>query len=290
MKNSKERWVSIPELEGRYEVSSFGRVRSLDAFVFARNGHTRLHRGKVLNAHIDRCGYWYVSVPLARDGCTSKKFHGWTNHLLVLLAFVGPIPEGKETRHLDGNKLNARLDNLCYGTPKENSSDQRRHGTLAIGSKQGRSKLTKHAVLAIRREYAKGGTSHTKLAKKYQVTGVTIHSIVTGKMWRHVGGPRRRVFLTREEKVSIWKEYWKGLSTQKELARKWEVSQAYISKVVDTFDPHSRPKNCKLSLAEEHAIQKAYKKGVVTYGDLAAKWKVGKGTIWRIVADGLTKQ
>lgn len=48
-------------------------------------------------------------------------------HHAVLLAFVGPRPEGLLTRHLDGNCLNNRLDNLRYGTKSENSADFYRH-------------------------------------------------------------------------------------------------------------------------------------------------------------------
>ena len=50
-------------------------------------------------------------------------------HLLVMLAFVGPRPEGLETRHFDGNHLNNSLENLRYGTSSENSMDEVRHGT-----------------------------------------------------------------------------------------------------------------------------------------------------------------
>lgn len=44
-------------------------------------------------------------------------------HQLVLLAFVGPCPPGLECRHLDDNPRNNRIDNLAYGTHKENGSD-----------------------------------------------------------------------------------------------------------------------------------------------------------------------
>src|SRR5262245_38045005 len=52
---------------------------------------------------------------------------------LVLLAFVGPCPEGMECRHLDGNPQNNHVDNLRWGTSAENTEDQRRHGTLIGG-------------------------------------------------------------------------------------------------------------------------------------------------------------
>lgn len=49
---------------------------------------------------------------------------------LVMLAFVGPLPPGLETRHLDGDHHNNnRLTNLAYGTRSENQLDRVRHGT-----------------------------------------------------------------------------------------------------------------------------------------------------------------
>lgn len=48
-------------------------------------------------------------------------------HRLVLDAFMGPCPAGHECRHLDGNPVNNRLDNLCWGTPLENAADRKDH-------------------------------------------------------------------------------------------------------------------------------------------------------------------
>jgi len=50
-------------------------------------------------------------------------------HVLVLLAFVGPRPEGQQARHLNGNATDNRRVNLAWGTPKQNTADSIRHGT-----------------------------------------------------------------------------------------------------------------------------------------------------------------
>ena len=49
-------------------------------------------------------------------------------HRLVLEAFVGPLPDGMVTRHLDGNPLNNHISNLQYGSQSENGLDTVRHG------------------------------------------------------------------------------------------------------------------------------------------------------------------
>ena len=50
-------------------------------------------------------------------------------HRLVLAAFVGPLPEGKEVCHNNGNPGDNRLENLRYGTKSENNLDRVKHGT-----------------------------------------------------------------------------------------------------------------------------------------------------------------
>lgn len=74
----------------------------------------------------DRHGYLRVRVQV--DGREVKKqVHG-----LVLLAFRGPSA-GRQTRHLDGARVNNRIDNLAWGTAAENAADRGVHGTLVRG-------------------------------------------------------------------------------------------------------------------------------------------------------------
>lgn len=110
---SGESWLPIPGYEGCYEVSNLGRVRSLP-----RNTTF----GRILAQDILHAGHRRVT--LYRDGRRSRIFV----HRLVLLAFVGPCPEGMECRHLNGDSADNRLANLTYGTRSENTLDDVRHG------------------------------------------------------------------------------------------------------------------------------------------------------------------
>ena len=56
-------------------------------------------------------------------------------HRMVLEAFVGPCPEGMQCRHLNDVKNDNRLNNLAWGTRKENSAD-------AIRNRLARSRAT----------------------------------------------------------------------------------------------------------------------------------------------------
>ena len=98
MDGSGERWLPIPGYEDRYEVSDRGRVRS-----WVSRPSPRL-----LSQIRQNTGY--VTVALSRGGFTEQQLI----HRLVLLAFVGPCPDGMETRHLDGLRPNNRLTNLAY--------------------------------------------------------------------------------------------------------------------------------------------------------------------------------
>lgn len=121
-----ERWLPVPDYEGLYEVSSYGQVWS------APRATTRGGLLKLING---TAGYKWVT--LTKNGAQER----FQVHRLVMLAFVGPCPEGQETRHLDGNPANNRWapgteeetiaagGNLIYGDHGANIRDKKRHGT-----------------------------------------------------------------------------------------------------------------------------------------------------------------
>jgi hypothetical protein len=125
MEPTQEQWRPVGGHEGWYEVSDHGRVRSIPRVRQRGNGSPMSLQGRVLKGIPDPDGYLYVTVSHA-DGHRRRR----PIHQLVLAAFVGPMPQGQETRHLDGDPANNRLENLCYGTSLENAEDQRRHGRL----------------------------------------------------------------------------------------------------------------------------------------------------------------
>lgn len=109
-----EYWKPIPGYEGLYEVSSFGRVRSLDRWVKYSNGKLRLHKGKILILNKTKCGYYIIGLCIKQ----SKKYY--LVHRLVYEAFNGKIPEGYEVNHINEDKTDNRLENLNLMTRKEN--------------------------------------------------------------------------------------------------------------------------------------------------------------------------
>lgn len=167
-----EEWKAITSLLG-YEVSNQGRVRSK----WLRKKRTKIESNtwSILHQNISPCGYRRVWI----DGAL------YFVHVLLLEAFRGPKPEKSDARHLDDNKSNNTLDNLCWGTRSENLKDAIRNGCHLIGSDMPNAKLTEEAVVNIRRAY-KVGTSQISLARYYGVHQSIISEICAGKRWTHV--------------------------------------------------------------------------------------------------------
>lgn len=118
----QEEWRAIAGLEGMYEVSSHGHVRSLDRT--DRRGRRR--RGRILSTE----GDIYPKVSLPGPGGQVKR----RVHILVAEAFLGPRPPGAVVRHLDDDKGNCAAGNLAYGTQAENVDDAFRNGGRVIKS------------------------------------------------------------------------------------------------------------------------------------------------------------
>lgn len=109
-----EKWKAAPGYEGYYEVSTDGRVRSVDRSYTNSRGAARTVCGRVLAQTTTREGYNLVA--LYRE----KKRRDLLVHRIVAEAFV-PNPCGKpEVNHIDGNKQNNAANNLEWCTQSEN--------------------------------------------------------------------------------------------------------------------------------------------------------------------------
>jgi len=101
-----------------YSITEDGRVWSIP-----RKGKRRNKCGDKWLKPRKHKGYMWVSI--TKQG----KCYRRSVHQLLLETYVGPKPPDQECRHLDGNKANNRLDNLKWGTRKENVLDSVKHGT-----------------------------------------------------------------------------------------------------------------------------------------------------------------
>lgn len=96
-----ERWKPISELEGMYEVSDKGNVRSLFT-----------NTPKILKPRLNK---GYPAVRLVKNKRSCNRGVG----KLVLLTFAGCPPPGSRTvKHIDGNPYNNNLENLKWNVRK----------------------------------------------------------------------------------------------------------------------------------------------------------------------------
>lgn len=167
----------MPEHEGLYEVSSLGRVRSLDRTIIYSNGNCHQVAGKMLR--FKRRKYLHVSV--SKGDIETY----WVVSRLVCWTFHGPPPtERHQAAHLDGNERNNTKENLVWATRKENESHKVGHGTHNRGERNHRSRLSEAEVKAIRA--ASGRCTQAELARHYRTSPSLISHIHRGKLWKHV--------------------------------------------------------------------------------------------------------
>lgn len=170
----KEVWLPVAGWEGFYEVSSFGRVRSLDRWVeYAACSRAKQHRrryvGTVLKPKKSIRGYFRIRL------CSGNTKEWGAIHRLVCEAFHGLAPSrGHVAAHNDGDQTNNAASNLRWATYKENTADRLQHGTLLFGEHNPASKLTDCDVRQIREAV---NMTPKELSELYGVSRTHIHRI-----------------------------------------------------------------------------------------------------------------
>ena len=167
-----EIWRPVVGYDG-YDVSSLGRVRSWRKGGW---GGKKLHKPLIKSQKIDAIGRRTVTLYLLCVRSSRRV------HQLVLEAFVGPRKKGFETRHLDGNPANNKVENLKWGTHFENIADTIRHGMVPRGEMHCNATLTESQA----RKILTSKESAKALAKRYKVSEDTVRRIKAGRRWKHI--------------------------------------------------------------------------------------------------------
>ena len=165
-----EEWRAVVGYEGRYEVSTCGRVWSVKTQRVLRPAPTS--KG-------------YLSVVLY-DGSSPKNPRSHCVHDLVMAAFVGPKPDGMQVDHGDLGKQCNFLKNLEYVTGLENvrRAEQRGLNPRKQGTDSPLSKLTADQVREIR---SRGQHEpFAVLAREFRVDPMTISNVARGRSYRNV--------------------------------------------------------------------------------------------------------
>lgn len=202
---TQEIWKPIPGYPD-YEVSDLGRVRSFKKSKVA-----------LLKMQVDKDGYSRITL------CADSKQSLRLVHQLVLLAFVGPCPDGREVCHgPDSDKANNRLDNLRYDTHLANMQE------LRETTDPGFRKHTREDVREMLERLKAGNVSVYQLAEERQVSRNVIYSLLR----RHqaiVGLPYSQ---RRARAKAIREEYAQGNVAIAELAKKYGLARSYVCSIL----------------------------------------------------------
>lgn len=160
----------IPELKDRYFIDEDG------------NLYTDYGKKK-MNDSVQYKGYIRNGLSLANN--VNKHFF---RHRLVLSAY-NPVEKMEELQvnHIDGNKLNNKIDNLEWCSCKENIQHACENNLRAhfIGESNPYHKLTEQEVLEII-EDLKNHIPYSELTKTYNCSKSTISSIKNHRNWSYL--------------------------------------------------------------------------------------------------------
>lgn len=183
----REQWAICP-LASQYEVSTWGRVRSVET-------------GQLRKAQQHKTT-GYLSIALWDK--TTKKLKRLTVHRMVAVTFIDNPHNLPEVNHIDGNRANNNVSNLEW----VNRQDNLIHSVRELGSHR---KLNDKQVQGIQSLYVPYAKADAKgsvqwLAKKYGVRMSTIYDVTNARNC-YVDESVNRPSLTRAEMTKIINRY-----------------------------------------------------------------------------------
>lgn len=121
-----EIWKDIKGYEGLYQISNFGRIKSLPKKRI--NGtNFYIQKEKILKPQLKTKRYLGINL-------TKNKMHkNFLVHRLVAEAFIDNPYDLPQVNHKDCNKLNNNINNLEWCTQEENLNHALRNGLLTKG-------------------------------------------------------------------------------------------------------------------------------------------------------------
>lgn len=170
-----EIWKDIDKLDGYFQISNTGRLRSIDRIIEYTDGRNYLYKGKEYFPSYNR-GYCIQTLNL-NGKAIPVKFHR-----LVAEAFI-PNPNNlPQINHKDGNKKNNCVENLEWCNASHNLYHAFKTGLR--DSESCTNKLTYEKVKEIREKYLPRKITHKMLAIEYGVCYDTIRLIVNNRIWK----------------------------------------------------------------------------------------------------------
>lgn len=113
----KEIWKPIKNYENIYQISNYGRIRSLDRYITYPDGHKQFCQEQLMYPGKTHSGY--LQIGLNKNHRTYRYYV----HQLVAQAFLDNPYHYTEIHHKDYDKTNNNVNNLMWITHEENILD-----------------------------------------------------------------------------------------------------------------------------------------------------------------------
>jgi len=170
MINSEEEiWRAHPEYTGT-EVSTFGRVRTLDRVVPCRGNGTRFVKGRILKQYSDKGGYLQAQIKV------NEKWIMKRVNRLVAQTFIDNPDNLPMVNHRDCNIKNNHVENLEWCTASYNARYREKYGVS-------RMKAAGHPLFAINLATLEVSKfpSQTEAGRAFGVLQTSITAVIKGR-------------------------------------------------------------------------------------------------------------
>lgn len=162
-------------LEKYFEVSSLGRVKSKSrVYKTGKYYLNRYKKDKILKKTVIR-NYNYVTLEIINKDIKYRK--GKRVARLVAMNFIDNLQNKPQVNHINGNKLDDRVENLEWCTKSENILHAYRTGLKT--SPEGNRKFTDKKIQKVRSLRLKG-LKHREIAKRLKMGISTVTHILLG--------------------------------------------------------------------------------------------------------------
>jgi hypothetical protein len=141
----------------------------------------------------DACWLWTGYLRDNGYGVIGINYNEYKAHRVSYFLEHGRIDNDRLVLHRCDVRACVNPAHLFLGTPKDNSQDAVKKGRNAklYGERNGKAKLTRAEVLAIRRMCRRGGVYQKTVAKQFGVSEATVSYVVNGGRWQKLTGGKR---------------------------------------------------------------------------------------------------
>src|SRR5699024_9744579 len=181
---SGEKWKPVKDTGGRYYISNKGRLLTT-----GWRGSTQI---RIMKPAIDGSGYYRDSI-LIKGKLTTVKMHR-----LVAQHFIPNQLNKSQVNHIEFDRINNKVENLEWVTPKENAQHSLKAGRLVgfkkgvkhknhpIGEQVGNAILTADIVREIRQKHRPRIYTRKMIAEEYGITESAVKDVLSRRSWKHV--------------------------------------------------------------------------------------------------------